>query len=131
MRQRPDTEELARMAGDILRAAPLPDDPNARSYEQRMALKALSIVEFDREHGTTDMAEEIELFAALFGEEIVKRGGQDDRLRIAALNMVLVNQIRAGVWDEATVALKAVLMQQVRARVARVNPKYLKARTED
>jgi hypothetical protein len=130
MRQRLNAPGLARLASDILRAAPLPDDPNARTYEQRMAVKVLSIIEYDREHGTVDRTEEIELFAALFGEEIVKRGGSNDKLRIAALNMVLVDQIRVGVWDEATAAFKALLKAQVHARLARVNPKYLKARTE-
>jgi hypothetical protein len=128
MRQRPGPDELARLAAAILGGEPVPDDPKDRSYAQRMALKALSIAVYDREHGTADIAEEIELFAALYGEEVVKGGGQDDTVRINALNMVLVDQIRAGVWDEATAALKALLMAQIRARLARANPKYLKAR---
>jgi hypothetical protein len=128
MRQRPDAAELERLAGDILCAAPLPDDPTARSYEQRLAAKALAIAEYDRERGDADITEEIKRFAALYGEEVVKRGGHDDKVRIAALNLVLVDQIRAGIWDEATAALNALLMHQVRARLARANPKYLKAR---
>lgn len=128
MRQRPGPEELARLAAAMLRDVPLPGDPKACSYEQRLAAKALSIAAYDREHGAADLAEEIALFAALYGEEIVIRVHPDDSVRIAALNLGLVDQIRAGVWDEPTTALKDLLMMQVRARLARTNPKYLKAR---
>lgn len=128
MRQRPGSGELERLANDILRAAPLPVDPSARSYEQRMALKALSIAGFDRQHGTADMDEEIELLAALYGEEALKRAGHDDEVRIRALNMVLVDQIRTGIWDETPPVLIDLLVKQVRTRLARVNPKYLAAR---
>ena len=127
MRQRPDTAELERLAEAILRDAPLPDDEQDRSYEQRMALKALSIADYDREYGAAGMEEELALFTALYGEEIVKVGVDDDKVRIAALNLLLVIDIRAGVWDEAPPALIALLMGQVRARLARTNPRYLKA----
>ena len=128
MRQRPGPEELERLAAVMLGGKPLPEDRKARSYEQRLAAKALSIAAYDRQHGTADVAEEIELFAALYGEKVVKSGGQDDMVRINALNLVLADQIRAGAWDEATAALKALLMAQIRARLARTNPKYLAAR---
>jgi hypothetical protein len=127
MRQRLNAPGLERLAEGILREHPLPDDPKDRSYEQRMALKALSIAAYDRDHGATDMAEEIDLFTALYGEEITKRGGYDDKVRIGALNGVLAIDIRVGRWDEAPPALIALLMAQVRARLARSNPKYLKA----
>lgn len=127
MRQRPDAAGLERLADAILRDAPLPDDPKARSYEQRMALKALSIAAYDRDHGAADIAEEIDLFTALYGEELMKRGGHDDKGWIATLNCVLATQIRVGELDEAPPALIALLMAQVRARLARSNPRYLKA----
>ena len=126
MRQRPDTAELDRLADAILRENPLPDDPKARSYEQRMALKAQAIAAYDREHGVAGMAKEIDLFTALYGEEITKRGGHDDKVRIASLNLVLATDIRVGAWDEEPPALIALLMQQVRARLVRTNPRYLK-----
>ena len=119
MRQRPDTAQLERLADAILRAAPLPDDPKARSYEQRMALKAQSIVAYDRERGAADMEEELSLFAALYG--------QDTGPSIEALNRRLADEIRAGKWDKAPPALASLLMKQVRARLVRSNPKYLKA----
>jgi hypothetical protein len=127
MRQRLNAPGLERLAEAILREHPLPDDPKARSYEQRMALKALSIAAYDRELGAAGMAEEIELFTALYGEEVTKRGGWDDKVRIAALNGVLAIDIRVGAWDEAPPALIALLMAQVRARLAQSNPRYLKA----
>jgi len=131
MRHRPDAAELERLAGVILRDNPLPDNPKARSYEQRMALKAQSIAAYDREHEAADLAEEIDLFAALYGEEIMKADGYDDEARIAAQNLVLATDIRVGLWDEAPPALTALLMHQVRARLARSNPKYLKATLDE
>lgn len=127
MRQRPGAAELERLAEAILRDQPLADDPKERSYEQRMALKALSIAAYDRDHGAAGMEEEIELFTALYGGEITKTGGDDDRARLAALNLALATDIRGGVWDAAPPALIALLMGQVRARLARTNPRYLKA----
>ena len=127
MRQRPDADEFERLAEAILRDAPLPGDPKDRSYEQRMALKACGIAGFDRACGAAIMAEEIELFTALYGEEIVKKSGDDAKVRIKALNRRLASEIRVGVWDEAPPALIALLMGQVRARLARSNPRYLKA----
>jgi hypothetical protein len=119
MRQRPDTAELERLAEAILRDTPLPDDRQDRTYEQRMALKAQSIAAHDRENGVADMEEEIALFAVLYGE--------DAEARVETLNRRLATEIRAGVWDEAPPALNALLMQQVRARLVRTNPRYLKA----
>ncbi len=52
------------------------------------------------------------------------------RCRIPALNRRLAAEIRAGAWDAALPALRDLLMAQVRARLARTNPKYLKARLE-
>lgn len=127
MRQRPDAAELERLANAILSATPLPDDPKARNYEQRMALKAQSIVDYDRAHGAAGMEEEFALFAVLYGDEVMKVGGDDDEARIKALNLVLASEIRAGKWDEAPPALIALLMGQVRARLLRTNPRYLKA----
>jgi hypothetical protein len=127
MRQRPGAAELERLAEAILRDDPLPDDPNSRSYEQRMALKALSIAAHDRDHDTADLIEEIDLFAALYGEEITNEVGSEDAARIVALSRRLAGEIRTGMYDEPPPSLMALLMAQVRARLARSNPKYLKA----
>ena len=127
MRQRPNTAELDRLAEAILHDAPLPDDPKARSYEQRMALKALSIADYDRQHGVAGMVSEIDLFTALYGADIVEEVEGNDEGRIEALNRRLATEIRAGKWDEAPPALIALLMQQVRVRLVRTNPRYLKA----
>lgn len=127
MKQRPDTVELQRLADAVLRDNPLPDERKTCSYEQRMALKAQSIADYDREHGAAGMEEEIDLFTALYGEEVMKVGGDEDEVLIKALNLCLATEIRAGKWDEAPSALIALLMGQVRARLARSNPKYLKA----
>ena len=128
MRQRPDTAELERLAEAILREHPLPDDPKARSYEQRMALKALSIADYDREHGEAGKEEELTLFTTLYGADAVEGVEGNDEARIEALNHRLAAELRAGNWDGSPPALTALLMQQVRARLARSNPKYLKAR---
>jgi hypothetical protein len=127
MRQRPGAAELERLAEAITRDNPLPQDPKSRSYDQRMALKALSIAAYDREHGIADLIEEINLFTALHGEEITEAAGSDDEARTAALNRRLAGEIRAGMYDEPPPSLIALLMAQVRARLARSNLKYLKA----
>lgn len=128
MKQRPDAAGLEQLAAAILRDAPLPDDKQDYSYEQRMALKALSIAAYDRERGAADMAEEFDLFTRLYGKEFVEPGGDDDEARTASLNLVLATDIRIGMWDEAPGALWNLLMAQTRARLRRVNPRYLKSR---
>ena len=127
MRQRPDTAELERLAEAILREHPLPDDPKARSYEQRMARKALSIADYDREHGEAGKEEELTLFTTLYGVDAVEGVEGNDEARIEALNRRLAPEIRACKWDKAPPVLTALLMQQVRARLVRTNPRYLKA----
>lgn len=127
MRQRPGPEELERLAAAMLGDAPLPPDPKARSYEQRLAAKALEIARYDRAHGASDRAEELRLFADLWGAAEVGPAA-DDEDRIAALNRRLAAEIRAGGWDHAPPALLDLLRVQVRARLARTNPKYLKTR---
>lgn len=127
MRQRPDADEFERLADAILRDAPLPEDRKALSYEQRMALKARGIAAFDRRHGEADMEEEGALFAALHGEDAVKNAEENDEARIELLNRRLASDIRVGKWDEAPSAFIALLTGQVRARLARTNPRYLKA----
>jgi len=128
MRQRPGPEELERLAAAMLGDAPLPSDRDARSYEQRLAAKALSIAAYDRDHGAADMAEELRLFEALWGASAVAASAGDDEDRVATLNRRLAAEIRAGAWDSAPPALAALLMAQVRSRLARTNPRYLKAR---
>lgn len=118
MRQRPDTAELDRLADKVLDAAPLPEDRKQQSIEQRMALRARSIADFDRQRGDADLVEERALFAALYGA--------DSGESLEALNRRLAGEIRAGKWDHAPGALKALLMAQTRARLERTNPRYLK-----
>jgi hypothetical protein len=127
MRQQPGPDELARLAAAILGDDKLPEDRSARSYEQRLAAKALSIAAYDREHAAVDRGEELRLF----GADTVAAAASDDETRIAALNRRLATEIRAGDWDEPTDALKTLLMAQTRARLARTNPKYLKARLSE
>ncbi len=120
MKQRPGASELERLANQILRDEPL--DRQARGYEQRMAARALSIAHYDRARGESDMVEEMRLFEALYGV--------DDAGGLGALNRRLAGEIREGMWDEAPPRLWNLLMAQARARLRRVNPKYLKARDE-
>lgn len=127
MRQRPDAVELERLADRVLREAPLPEDPKARSYEQRMALKALSVARRGRERAKAEIAAELDAFARLYGGAVVRQAGDSDETRVAALNRRLAAEIRNGDWDAAPDALKALLMTQVRARLRRSNPRYLEA----
>ena len=123
MRQRPDATEFNRLADKILAKAPLPEDRKAWSYDQRMAMKARLIAEFDRARGNTDVEEELALFAILYDGE----SGES----VEELNRRLAGEIRAGKWDDAPAALQALLIQQVSARLERSNPKYLKAMLGD
>lgn len=122
MRQRPDAAEFDRLADKILAEAPLPEDRGSRTYDQRLALKARSVAEFDRGRGESDLEEERALFADLHGDH--------EGASMEALNRRLAEEIRAGKWDRSPAALKALLLQQVRARLERSNPKYLMARLE-
>ncbi|MDH3231091.1 MAG: DUF6285 domain-containing protein [Alphaproteobacteria bacterium] len=128
MRQRPGPDELERLAAAILGDDPLQDDPKDRSYAQRLAAKALAIAGHDRLHGAADRTVELRLFAAVWDAAVVNAAGADDENRIAALNRRLAAEIRAGDWDAAPGALRELLTAQVRARLARTNPKYLKSR---
>lgn len=128
MRQRPDAAELEALADEILRDAPLPDDPKERSLEQRMAMKARAIADYDREQGAADMERELSLFAALYGADDVAHAGDDDEGRVASLNRRLASEIRSGAWDRSPERIRSLLMEQVRARLARTNPKFLKAK---
>jgi hypothetical protein len=128
VRQRPDARELERLADEILQGAPLPDDPKGRTYEQRMALKARSIAGYDRDHGAADMGLELSLFAELYGASEAERAAHDDMERLSSLNRQLAAEIRKGEWDREPGRLAPLLMEQVRARLARCNPKYLKAK---
>lgn len=128
MRQRPGPEELERLAAAIIGDDLLPQDPKARSYEQRLAAKALAIARYDRAHGASDRAEELRLFEGLWGAAAVAAAGSDDECRLEALNRRLAGEIRGGEWDHVPPALTALVMAQVRARLSRTNPKYLKTR---
>lgn len=128
MRQRPDARELERLADEILQGAPLPEDPKGRTYEQRMALKAKSIARYDRGHGAADMGLELSLLAELYGAGEVERAADDDLERLRLLNRQLAAEIRKGEWDREPGRVAPLLMEQVRARLARSNPKYLKAK---
>lgn len=130
MRQRPDARELLRLADAMLGGEPMPADPRARSYEQRLAAKARTIADYDATYGEADMAQEIVCLIELYGKETVQQAGSDDEARIAALNRRLADEIRAGDWDSAPVELRDLLKAQVLARIQRTNPKYLKSRLE-
>lgn len=127
MRQRPDPEELERLADEILGAAPLPEDSKALTYEQRMALKARSVAKRAREQDEADISAELDALSALYGADAALAADSGDDARIMRLNRRLAREIRSGQWDEAPSALTSLLMLQVRARLARSNPKYLAA----
>lgn len=122
MKQRPDAQALERLAGDI----PQDEPRQARGYEQRMAARALSIAQYDHDHGASDMADELRLFEEFYGAGDAAAASDTDRL--GAFNRRLATEIREGAWDAAPDALCNLLMAQTRARLRRVNPKYLKAR---
>ncbi len=120
MKQRPDADELLELARRVLRD----DESRGTSYAARMAANARAIAQRGIETGEADDRIEFALFEKLYGAKGVADAG------LADLNRRLAAEIRGGEWDTAPDALRALLKAQVRARLARVNPKYLKARTE-
>ncbi len=120
MKQRPDADELLELARRALRG----DESAGTSYAARMAANARAIAQRGIATGEADASAERALFEKLYGAKGVADAG------LADLNRRLAAEIRGGEWDAAPDALRALLKAQVRARIARVNPKYLAARTE-
>lgn len=132
MRNSPDAAELLRVARETLLNELLDALPEDRHYAMRMAANALAMAAREAATGEADLVKELRLLAELYGEEAVQAAGSNLRERIAKMNKRFAADIRDGIFDGACAqGVQALLMDQVRARLAISNPKYLEAAGRD
>lgn len=125
MRQRPDTAALLRAARQALLDEVVPQLSSRAKYAALMVASAMATAGRDLDSGQAPAGEELALFRALYGAEAVAAAGDDPDAALLALNRRLAKEIREGKWDGIPDGLKALLIGQVRLRLARTNPKYL------
>lgn len=128
MRNSPDAAGLLRAARETLLNELLDALPEERRYAVRMAANALAMAAREAETGEADLVKELRLLAELYGEDVVQSAGANLHERIAKMNKRFASDIRDGIFDGACAqGVQALLMDQVRARLAISNPKYLEA----
>jgi len=132
MRNSPDAAGLLRVARETLLNELLDALPEERRYAVRMAANALAMAAREAETGEADLVKEQRLLAELYGEDVVQSAGANLHERIAKMNSRLARDIRDGIFDGACApGVQALLMDQVCARLAISNPKYLEAAQRD
>lgn len=128
MRNKPDAAELVEVAretllGELLDEAP--DDPQAL---MRMAARAFAIAARETQTGDEDLVSELRLLGELYGEDAVKTSASNMLDRVAQMNRRFARDIRDGTFDGACApGVRALLLEQVRARLRISNPGYLEA----
>jgi hypothetical protein len=128
MRNSPDAAGLLQVAREILLNELLELLPEERRYAMRMAANALAIAAREAETGEADLVKELRLLSELYGENVVQAAGANLHERIAKLNKRFARDIRDGIFDGACAqGVRALLMDQVRARLRLSNPSYLQA----
>ena len=128
MRNSPDAAALLRIARDTLLNELLDALPEERHYAIRMAANALAMAAREAETGEADLVKELRLLGELYGEDVVQAAGANLHERIAKMNKRFARDIRDGIFDGACAqGVQALLMDQVRARLAISNPGYLEA----
>ncbi len=128
MRNNPDAAGLLRIARETLLDEILESVPEERRHTLRMAANALAIAAREAEAGEADLVKELRLLGELYGEDVVQAAGATLRERIAKMNKRFARDIRDGIFDGACApGVHALLMDQVRARLAISNPGYLQA----
>lgn len=128
MRNKPDAAGLLHIARETLLNDLLELLPEERRYAMRMAANALAIAARETEVGDADLVDELRLLSELYGEDVVQEAGATLPERSAKMNKRFARDIRDGIFDGACAqGVRALLMDQVRARLAISNPAYLKA----
>ena len=126
MRNSPDAAALLRIARDTLMNELLDALPEERHYAMRMAANALAMAAREAETGEADLVKELRLLGELYGDDVVQAAGANLHERIARMNKRFARDIRDGIFDGACAqGVQALLMDQVRARLAISNPGYL------
>jgi hypothetical protein len=128
MRNKPDAAGLLRIARETLLNELLDLLPEERRYAMRMAANALAIAARETEVGEADLVDELRLLSELYGEDVVQDAGATLQERSAKMNKRFARDIRDGIFDGACAqGVRALLMDQVRARLRVSNPGYLQA----
>jgi len=128
MRHNPNAAGLLHIARETLLNELLELPPEERRYTMRMAANALAIAAREAETADADLVEELRLLSELYGDDQVQAAGTNLHERIAKMNKRFARDIRDGIFDGAcTRGVQALLMDQVRARLAISNPGYLDA----
>ena len=119
MRNNPDAAGLLRIARETLLDEILESVPEERRHTLRMAANALAIAAREAEAGEADLVKELRLLGELYGEDVVQAAG---------LCPITESSLGDGIFDGACApGVHALLMDQVRARLAISNPGYLQA----
>lgn len=130
MSRRPDTATLLQAGRRAVLDLIEPDMPGDRKYRMLMVANAFAIALRDLAGSDAPDDAELDLFELLYGAGTVTAAGADAAARLVALNRRLAGEIRDGQWDELSQPLMDLLLHQVRARIARSNPKYFKRSPE-
>ena len=132
MRHNPNAAGLLHIARETLLNELLELPPEERRYTMRMAANALAIAAREAETADADLVEELRLLSELYGNDQVQDAGSNLHERIAKMNKRFARDIRDGIFDGACArGVQALLMDQVRARLAISNPGYLGAADPD
>lgn len=126
MRDQPSARELLHIARAALLEEILDALPEEYRYTARMAARAMAIAVREAEAGDTHVRREIGLLGELYGESRGRETGTGLYDRLGAMNRRFAKDIRAGQFDGAcAMGVRALLLEQVRARLRISNPGYL------
>lgn len=132
MRHNPDAAGLLHIARETLLNELLELLPEERRYAMRMAANALAIAAREAETADADLVEELRLLGEFYGHDDVQAAGNNLHERLAKINKRFARDIRDGIFDGACAqGVRALLMDQVRARLKISNPTYLKITNPD
>ncbi|GMQ90656.1 MAG: hypothetical protein BMS9Abin10_1061 [Gammaproteobacteria bacterium] len=126
MHDRPTASELLQVAREALLAELLPNLSGEQKYSALMIASAMGIAVREAELGHAALAEELDMFARLYGGRDVTRAGGGGAQRLMALRARLANEIRCGKFDnEPGARLRRMLLERVCTQLRISNPKYL------
>ena len=126
MLNKPSAAGLLELARETLLAELLDVLPEERRYAARMAASAMAIAAREARAGDADMKSELARLVQLYGEDTVSASGGSPSEQLAETNRRFAKDIRAGAFDGACAhGVRALLKQQVCARLRISNPKYL------
>lgn len=128
MRNKPHGAELLEIARATLLDELLDALPKEKRYTALMVANAMAIAQRESLTGNEDRKRELQLFSTLYDNESIAEHEAVSSDPLFHLNARLAKDTRAGRFDdESRIGLRALLLDQVCARLRLSNPKYLKA----